>query len=221
MKSKKPQEPISIKQRRAKEVIKEGVNMVRTFEQIEREVLALPLTYEEKIRIGEELDLFEERGWNDYVALAINIISEVEEKVRFCFTGFSALDSLFVLKATNKYIPENFVNKKHAKDILFNDAFRLNIEVVYAYKKELNYYTKLAYFIISEMTRMNPGLKFYTKTVDKSEKKKRIFAVAKSNMRATAEDLKVIEFEKRDGPREEINVLNKYFLIYLSSHQGI
>lgn len=196
--------------------------MVRTFEQIKKDVLALSLTYDEKIRIGEELDLFEERGWNDYVALAINIIDEVEEKVKFCFTGFSALDSLFVLKATGKYIPDNFINKEHAKDILFNDAFRLKIEVVYAYRKELSYYYRLTNFIVSELVRMNPNLKHYSKTFSsKIESSKRIFAITKNNTKTTPEDLRIIENEKRDGPREEINVLSKYFLVYLSSHQGI
>ena len=100
--------------------------MVKTFEQIKRRVLSLNNSPEELERINEELDLFNKRGWNEYIALAINIINEVEDKVKLCFTGLSILDSLFVLKATreDKYIPHNFVNKKRPKEILFNDAFR-------------------------------------------------------------------------------------------------
>lgn len=196
--------------------------MVRTFEQIKKDVYALPLTCDERFRIEEELDLFEIRGWNDYIALAINLIVEIEEKVVFCFTGFSVLDSLFVLKATGKYVPDNFVNKKHARDILFNDALRLKIEVVYAYEKELVYYCRLANFIITEYLKMKPIFKSFAKTLKNTkDTSKRLFVIANSRVKVSKEDLNIIEKEKSDGPREEINVLNKYFMIYLTGHLGI
>ena len=57
--------------------------MKQTFEQIKERVLTLPNSKEELDRINEELELFEERGWNNYVAFAVNLIQELDEKVKF------------------------------------------------------------------------------------------------------------------------------------------
>ena len=193
--------------------------MLKTFEQIKREVLALPLNEDEICRISTEIALFNDRGWNDYIALAINIINEIEEKVRFCFTGLSVLDSLFVLKATNRYIPDNFVKKERPFDILFNDALRLSIEVVYADQKELAYLCRLTHFIVTMLSSMS---KFHTRqkvSFKRNQDSKCTIAVSKKKV--PDEDMRIIANEKNDGPREEIDTLHKYFLIYLSCHQGI
>ena len=193
--------------------------MVKTYEEIKREILAMPLNEDEICRIATEIALFHERGWEDYIALAINILNEVEGKVKFCFTGLSVLDSLFVLKATNKYVPDNFVKKERPFDILFNDALRLSIEVVYAERKELIYLSRLTHFIVTQLSAMS---RFHTRqkvSFKRNQDSKCTIAVSKK--RVPDEDMRIIANEKNDGPREEIDTLHKYFLIYLSCHQGI
>lgn len=115
--------------------------MLRTFDEIKDEVFALANSDAEVERIVEELELFEERGWNQYVAFVINFLREMDDKVKFFFPSLSVMDSLFVNKAIR---PEGnydkFLSKKHSKDILFNDALRLGIDVVYADPQELAYF---------------------------------------------------------------------------------
>ena len=194
--------------------------MVRTFDQIKKDVLAMPLNEEEICRIVTEISLFIDRGWQDYIALAVNILNEVEEKVKFCFTGLSLLDSLFVLKATNRYVPDNFVKKDRPFNILFNDALRLSIEVVYASREELIYLSRLTHFIVTELATLN---RFHTrqKVAFKPGHEYRDCLIAVSKKRVPEEDFRIIVNETSDGPREEINTLHKYFLVYLSCHQGI
>ena len=195
--------------------------MVRTYQQIVKDVFTMPNTDEEVQRLLEELELFEQRGWQDYIAFAINVITEVDEKVRFCFTRLSVKDSLFVLKAIgDKYIPENFVNKKHAKEILFNDALRLGIDIVYADNKELTYLYRLTNFIITEYAKRSK-LPARTRPFYKRGKfDRRIFVISK-NKNVPIEDLNIISIEKSDGPREEVKILHKYLLVYVTVHQGI
>lgn len=194
--------------------------MVKTYEEIKRNVLAMPLNEDEICRVSTEIALFHERGWEDYIALAINILNEVEGKVRFCFTGLSVLDSLFVLKATNKHIPDNFVKKERPFDILFNDALRLSIEVVYAERKELIYLSRLTHFIVTQLSAMS---RFHTrqKVTFKRGYEHGFCKIAVSKNAVNDKDFRIIVNETSDGPREEIETLHKYFLIYLSCHQGI
>lgn len=194
--------------------------MVKTFEQIKREVLAMPLNEDEMARIATEICLFKDRGWEDYIALAVNILNEVEEKVKFCFTGLSVMDSLFILKATNRSVPENFANKERPFQILFNDALRLSIEVVYASRRELIYLSHLTHFIVTELSAMN---RFHTrqKVAFRRNRESRDCLIAVSKKAVPDKDFNIIVNETSDGPREEIETLHKYFLIYLSCHQGI
>ena len=194
--------------------------MFKTFEEIKNDVLKMPMNEDEMARIATEVCLFIDRGWEDYIALAINILNEVEEKVKFCFTGLSVLDSLFVLKATHKHVPENFANKDRPFQILFNDALRLSIEVVYASRKELFYLNHLTHFIVTDLASMN---RFHTrqKVAFKRGHEFRDCTIAISKKPVPDKDFNIIVNETSDGPREEIKTLHKYFLIYLSCHQGI
>ena len=80
--------------------------MLKTFEQIKREVLALPLNEDEICRISTEIALFNDRGWNDYIALAINIINEVENNVKIYAGGTEQSDDMTML--CFKYLNKSF-----------------------------------------------------------------------------------------------------------------
>ena len=197
--------------------------MKQTFEQIKERVLTLPNSKEELDRINEELELFEERGWNQYVAFAVNLIQELDEKVKFYFPSLSVMDSLFINKAVRpEYNYDKLLSKQHSKDILFNDALRLGIDIVYADPEELLYLTKLASFISEEYLK-----RFRLCARAKGIPSKRLvgkydkIVCAVSPRRVPNNDFEIIFNEKRDGPREEINVLNNYLLIYVTSKVGI
>ncbi len=197
--------------------------MKQTFEQIKETVLHLPNSKEEYDRLLEELELFEAKGWNDYVAFAINLLREMEEKVKFFFPSLSVMDSLFVRKALHpQYKYDDFVNEQHSKEMLFNDALRLGIDIVYADKEELMYLTKLASFISEEFLKRchlcarAKGIPSKTQ-VGKFEK----IVCAVSDKRVPTNEFEIIFNEQKDGPREEIDVLNNYLLIYVENHIGI
>jgi len=197
--------------------------MKQTFEQIKERVLSLPNSKEELERINEELELFEAKGWNTYIAFAINFLKEIEEKVKFFFPNLSVMDSLFVNKALHpNYNYDKFLSKKHSKDILFNDALRLSIDIVYADNEERLYLNRLTAFIFKEyLARYH----LYSRAKGVPDKYKvgvfNKIVCAISPSKVPNDDFSVVFNEQRDGPREEINILNKYFLVYITSKVGI
>ena len=197
--------------------------MLKTFDEIKDEVFALANTDEEIDRLYEELDLFEERGWNNYVAFTVNYLKEMTDKVRLFFPYLSAMDSLFINKAL--YPNQNFdylLNKKHSKDILFNDAFRLGVRIVCADPIELNYLNHLSAVIFEEFLKMSRLYSFARGVPDKE--KVGLFdhlVCAISSNRVPKDDFEVIFNEEKDGPRDEINVLSKYLIVYVSCKVGI
>ena len=198
--------------------------MRQTFKQIKERVLTLPTnSHQEYQRINEELELFEKRGWNDYIAFSINLLREFEDKIKFFFPSLSVMDSLFVRKALHpKDDFDKFVTKQHSKDILFNDALRLGIDIVYADPEELTYLTKIAGDITEEYlkrSRLCARAKGKPSKTQVGKYDKIVCAV--SRKRVPTNDFEIIFNEEKDGPREEIDVLNKYFLIYVTSQVGI
>ena len=72
----------------------------------------------------------------------------MNDKVRFYFPSLSAMDSLFANKAIHPdYNHEKLLSKTYSKDVLFNDALRLGIDIVYADQDELNYLYKISAII--------------------------------------------------------------------------
>ena len=197
--------------------------MMKTFDQIKDEVFALANSDAEVDRLVEELDLFEERGWNQYIAFAINYLREMNDKVKFFFPSLSVMDSLFVNKAINpegNY--EKLLSKKHSKDILFNDALRLGIDVVYADPQELAYLGRLSMLIAKEfITRFRLPSKAKGIMSKESEGVTSNVLCAISTNSIPEEDFDIVYNEKKDGPREEINTLRKYLIFHFKTKVGI
>ncbi len=197
--------------------------MMKTFDQIKDEVFALANSDAEVDRLVEELDLFEERGWNQYIAFTINYLREMNDKVKFFFPSLSVMDSLFVNKAINpegNY--EKLLSKKHSKDILFNDALRLGIDVVYADPQELAYLGRLSMLIAKEfITRFRLPSKAKGIMSKESEGVTSNVLCAISTSNIPEEDFDIVYNEKKDGPREEINTLRKYLIFHFKTKVGI
>lgn len=197
--------------------------MMKTFDQIKDEVFALTNSDAEVDRLVEELNLFEERGWNQYIAFAINYLREMNDKVKFFFPSLSVMDSLFVNKAINpegNY--EKLLSKKHSKDILFNDALRLGIDVVYADPQELAYLGRLSMLIAKEfITRFRLPSKAKGIMSKKSEDVTSNVLCAISTSNIPEDDFNIVYSEKKDGPREEINTLRKYLIFHFKTKVGI
>ena len=197
--------------------------MMKTFDQIKDEVFALANSDAEVDRLVEELDLFEERGWNQYIAFAINYLREMNDKVKFFFPSLSVMDSLFVNKAINpegNY--EKLLSKKHSKDILFNDALRLGIDVVYADPQELAYLGRLSMLIAKEfITRFRLPSKAKGIMSKESEGVTSNVLCAISTSNIPEDDFNIVYNEKKDGPREEINTLRKYLIFHFKTKVGI
>lgn len=197
--------------------------MMKTFDQIKDEVFALANSDAEVDRLVEELDLFEERGWNQYIAFAINFLREMNEKVKFFFPSLSVMDSLFVNKAINpegNY--EKLLSKKHSKDILFNDALRLGIDVVYADPQELAYLGRLSMLIAKEFItrfRLSSKAKGIMSKESDGVTSNVLCAISTSNI--PEDDFNIVYSEKKDGPREEINTLRKYLIFHFKTKVGI
>ncbi len=197
--------------------------MMKTFDQIKDEVFALANSDAEVDRLVEELDLFEERGWNQYIAFAINFLREMNDKVKFFFPSLSVMDSLFVNKAINpegNY--EKLLSKSHSKDILFNDALRLGIDVVYADPQELAYLGRLSMLIAKEfITRFRLPSKAKGIMSKESEGVTSNILCAISTSNIPEDDFNIVYNEKKDGPREEINTLRKYLIFHFKTKVGI
>ncbi len=197
--------------------------MRQTFEQLKEKVLSLPNSEGEYHRIIEEIELFEKRGWNDYISFAINLLREYEEKIKYFFPSLSVMDSLFVRKVLHpQYDYEKFLTKQYSKDILFNDALRLGIDIVYADPEELVYLNELAGHIAEEYlkrSRLCARAKGKPSKTQVGKYDKIVCAV--SNRRVPTNDFQIIFNEEKDGPREEIDILSNYLLIYVTSNVGI
>ncbi len=197
--------------------------MIRTFEEIRDEVYNLPNTDEELLRLDEELELFEERGWNQYIAFAVNYLREMNEKVKFFFPSLSVMDSLFVNKAIHPdYNYDKLLSKQYSKGVLFNDALRLGVDIVYADPNELGYLNQLAALIFREFLRMS-HLHADARAIPDKDKVgfagKLVSAISPNFI--PKEDMDVIVNEKSDGPRDEINILSKYLIVYVTCKVGI
>ena len=87
---------------------------------------------EEIARIEEEIRLFEERGWEEYVLFLANLLPRLNKSEALPFLSKSALDSYFLYKAENgSSINQDRLRNDKAKGILFNDALRLDIKLVW------------------------------------------------------------------------------------------
>lgn len=192
----------------------------KTFNEIKDEVLSSKLTKAEIQRIDEELVLFEDRGWNDFIAFSINLIQELDDKFHFCFPHLSVMDSLFVRKAL--YPNDDyawFLRKQRPRDILFVDALRLGIEIIEGDPKSLAYLSELNAFIVTNYARFC-NMKYRGRVLERKPAHGRMVLAMHPNYVPSA-DFNVIANERKDGPREEIDILRRYLIVDITYRVGM
>lgn len=90
---------------------------------------------EELNRINEEIELFKERGWEKYILLGINIISKLKETNELFHLEKSFRDSYLVYKIFNLNEKDSeFLRKARFKEVLFNDALKMDLSFIYLYR---------------------------------------------------------------------------------------
>ena len=102
----------------------------RSYDEMLNYVLSLS-NKEEKARIKEEDELFKKRGWEKYIFAIGKHFSEERQFPSDVFGG-SARDSYLLYKVSfPDKINSTLLIRKRAKEILFNDALRVNIKHVF------------------------------------------------------------------------------------------
>ena len=177
----------------------------RSYEEMLNYVLSIS-NEKEKARIKEEDELFEQRGWKNFILVIGNCFSEDRQFDWNAYSG-SARDSYLLYKVS---FPDKINNtlliRKRAKEILFNDALRVNIKHVfiesYLIKKREEFHRKLD-SMSSEL-----GLKYKRILIQNNEER-----IIVSNTDIPTEDFDLINNEKKDSNEEEKIVLRKYLII--------
>lgn len=185
----------------------------RSYEEMLNYVLSIS-NEEEKARIKEEDELFEERGWKKYIFAIGKHFSE-ERRFPSDFFGGSARDSYLLYKVSfPDTVNTTLLTNEEAKSILFNDALRVRIKDVFIesvlIKKLENYHRKL------ESMSSELGLKYKKRLIQ--DKEERIIV---SNTDIPTEVFDLINNEKKESNEEENKVLRKYLIINISQYIGL
>ena len=160
-------------------------------------------------RLEEEVALFEDRQWCNYVALLSELIPYLEKEHFILWK--SARNSYLLNKAI--YFSERDITNDHKqKAILFNDALRLDAFTPICFE------SSVAAFRAKIMDQILCYLKeyglFYKEVVFDNEKAESntLLIISNSN-NIPDEDVDVILNETKESSGSEAEVLRKYFLL--------
>ena len=171
----------------------------KTFKQ---EVLSI-CDIEETKRVLEEFALFEQRNWQNYVLFCVKLLKNLNEII-----SGSVKDSYVIRKYLKKDKDTSWLNHKKSKDILFNDAFRLNVEIVWT-RQVIN--SKILKVLMQEevlackekITNINSEI------------------LVLSDNEISDEEFEIILNEKKESTIEEIKVLQSVLIINITARVGI
>jgi len=178
-----------------------------------KEELLLKCDKEETQRISEEIELFEKRNWNNYVYFLIGLLKELP----ICtYIGGSIANSYLIRKIFIEFEKdeEAFLNRTLVKEILFNDALRLRLDMPGPFtviEKRIN---KILEYINNKISEIG----FYKKEISEIHGYKRGYVksitklIVLSERELTEDEFTTIINEKRDSTEEE-NVLLRSILI--------
>lgn len=174
---------------------------------------------EEIARIEEEIRLFEERGWEEYVLFLANLLPRLNKSEALPFLSKSALDSYFLYKAENgSSINQDRLRNDKAKGILFNDALRLDIKLVWMrsyWEEKIRVFNDIFKSEIKKHGLFSSERQTLNTKDDVSE------TVILSTSEIPEKDVEIIMNEKPDSTGSESGILRKYLIIRISIHNGI
>lgn len=186
---------------------------------------------DEQDRVREEITLFEERGWVEYIPILEKLIREYERlsDIMPVWMNLSALDSYVLYKicrskVTGKHLKwskdTNMLNDERSKGILFNDALRLSIDV-------RNMVSNSHLLRRNEEIRrpldeilLESGLNYEileTRRTDLSIEQ--LIIVSTGDI--PKKDIDVVLNEKKESSKEETDILRKYLILNFEVRLGI
>ena len=170
-------------------------------------------------RIDKEDRLFHDRGWEKYILFLANVLVDLSDIL--CMTGLSALDSYVLFKAVH---PEEknlrLLHSVYSEEVLFNDALRLSVDIVYAFEDRL---IKLAREVseVLEYHFREEGLQYHESIIPNSQYSHGSELIIVGNEFPSEKDRNVVLSEKRESTEEENSILRRYLLIRVNMHHGI
>lgn len=165
----------------------------------------------ERKRINEELELFSNRKWEDYILFASNLISEIAGSDIPIVKGLSACDSYLVKKSSClNMVDSDLLNSSYSREILFNDTLRLEIDACNPWGD----HDSTAIFANNaiESCIKESGLYYCEQLLqNKNGIGKELIIISKEPI--TEADKEIIISEKKTSTEEEKTVLYKYLLL--------
>ena len=190
--------------------------MFKNYDELLNHVLAISNEIE-KVRIQEENDLIKSREWEEYIVFLANLLLRLEHNM-VCLNK-SSLDSYLLYKCRNSELNTKLLNGIKEKEIFFNDALRLNVEVV-GIKQVIRQWTLSASKVLAESIKTS-GLNYFesvdgVQTIQYSEQ-----TIILSKEEITDEIKNAVLYENKESSDAEANLLYKVLIIKFISRLGI
>ena len=190
--------------------------MFNNYEELKAAALA-NANVEERARIMEEIALFHQRDWEEYALLMANCLAEWESRP---ILSKSVKDSYLIFKGLHPEKTDKLLHNEKAKDILFNDAFRLDVLVVsmnLSFVEDLRRIDKTL-----EEELLKTGLHYYQWMLPNNHPQslgKELLVVSKEPL--TEEEKSIIRNEKQESTPSEADALRKCLLITIEGRIGL
>ncbi len=195
---------------------------MKKWQQLKRDIEALPRTTKEKKRIDAEFKLFEERGWEKYILFLCEVMKALKKKgVAGAENGGSACDSYVLGKLSmerDKELKDLFSNER-ACQILFNDALRMNWNILWPHDEYTEKSIRELDALLDPLVKKS-GLhvaqniqKVYPQRRGDNGRITVVEHIVLSTASIPDEDMYLILHEKRESSPEEAARLRKYLII--------
>lgn len=186
---------------------------------------------DEQDRVQEEITLFEERGWVEYIPILVKLIRTYKSlsDIMPVWMNLSALDSYVLYKICKSEVvgkrlkwskDTKMLRDNRSKGILFNDALRLSINVrnIVSNSHLLRRNEELRRPL--DEILLDSGLNYEMLEIDRSDLSITQLVVV-STGDIPKKDIDVILNEKKESSKEETDILRKYLIIHFDVRLGI
>ena len=170
---------------------------------------------EEYDRVFEEINLIGSRGWEPFILLLLEVLTK-KRSWPIELSG-SAMDSylLYLADGENNGCKNiDKLNNQKSRDIFFNDALRLNLNIVCAFQDILDTET------LNLLNDINSIAESLNLTVHKMDETGLWLAISKTG-EIPDKDVEMIKNEKAESSPKEAEILRKYLLIKIGKWKGI
>ena len=167
-------------------------------------------------RVFDEVSLIAQRGWEPFILLLSEVMTRKRSwPIELCG---SAMDSylLYLAAGENNDDRKNIdkLNYQKSRDIFFNDALRLNLNIVCAFQDILDTET------LNLLNDINSIAESLNLIVHKMDETGLWLAISKTG-EIPDKDVEMIKNEKAESSPIEAEILRKYLLIKIGKWKGI